>query len=91
MMPSGSVAALGMRLSALSMLQGRASLSPTTAQSSSVYRFGALLSRNRRTITASISQLAAMLILRTFWKTSAIALALPEAVYHPLHLVQLRL
>ena len=66
MMPSGSVAALGMRLRALSMLQGRARRRPTTAQSSSTKRFGAFLSTKRRTTTAGISQPAAMLMFSSF-------------------------
>ena len=66
MMPSGSVCALGIRLRALSMLQGRARRRPTTAQSSSLKRFGARRSSRRRAMTARISQPAAMLMLSAF-------------------------
>ena len=87
--PSGSVWALGTRLRALSMLTGSTRRSPTTAQSSSRKRLGALLTRTRSTTTARMSQDAAMPMFSVLMNTSAISPALPVFVYHALHLIEL--
>jgi hypothetical protein len=67
------VSALGIRLSALSMENGKSSRTATIPQSRTLIHLGAFLNTNRSSRTARTSQLADMLMLTIFKKISFIA------------------
>ena len=68
----GMVSALGIRLNALSMENGKASRTATMPQSRTLTHLGAFFKTNRSNSTARTSQLADMLMLMIFKKSSFI-------------------
>ena len=70
---SGMVSALGIRLNALSKENGHINLTATIPQSRTLTHLGAFFRTNLRINTARTSQLADMLILMIFKKSSFIA------------------
>lgn len=96
MMPGLMVCELGIRLNTVSMENGRISLRPTNAQKTGrILLYEVLLKKNLRRSTAGTSQLAAMLMLRTFMNKSdavfrnksAIGILPSVAINHLLYLV----
>ena len=67
------VSALGIRLNALSMENGKASRTATIPQSRTLTHLGAFFKTNLRISTARTNQLAEMLMLMIFKKSSFIA------------------
>ena len=65
-----TVSALGIRLSTLSIVNGQINRTATNPQRSTLTHLGAFLKTSLRSNTASTSQLADMLILTIFKKTS---------------------
>ena len=80
-----TVSALGIRLNALSMENGRTSRSATMPQSRTFIHLGERFDIRRSTSTASTSQLAEMLRFKSFKKTAAIGSLLSAAVDHALN------
>ena len=80
-----TVSALGIRLNALSMENGRTSRSATMPQSRTFIHLGERFDPRRSTSTASTSQLAEMLRFKSFKKTAAIGSLLSAAVDHALN------
>ena len=72
MIPGLIVSALGIRLSALSMENGKASRTATMPQSRTLTHLGAFFKTSLSISTARISQLADMLMLIIFKKSSFI-------------------
>lgn len=66
------VSALGIRLNALSKEKGTASRRATRPHIRAAIHFDAFFNKNRSSITAKISQIAAMLMFRIFKNTSLI-------------------
>ena len=80
-----TVSALGIRLNALSMENGRTSRSATMPQSRTFIHLGERFDTRRSTSTASTSQLAEMLRFKSFKKTAAMVSLLSAAVDHALN------
>ena len=84
-----TVSALGIRLSALSMENGKINRTATMPQSRTFTHFGAFFRQNRNIRTAITIQLAAMLRLTISETARSRSLPLSDTVDHLLHLVEL--
>ena len=83
------VSALGIRLSTLSIENGKTIRTATMPQSRTLAHFGALFRQSRSSKTASTTQPAEILVLTILRKSSVISLPPSDAVDHLLHLVKL--
>ena len=82
------VSALGIRLSTLSIENGKTIRAATMPQSRTFTHLGAFFKQNRNVKTAITTQLADMLILTIFRKSSLMLLPLSDPVDHLLHFVK---